>query len=135
MRLFEVHALRISSFEALVEDAMDMAGVGICRKDWAIVLSSTPSEEQFTAFRHGGWAKEWLKYLAPSRGTASTGKAYKNFLASTSRAFNSHWQSYTNPSTRSFVPLGSSRIHCTSLKALHEVVRPLLHRIGRKAEE
>lgn len=44
------------------------------------------------AFRHGGWVMFSLMSLAPSRGTASTGEAYKKFRVSASEAGSSHRQ-------------------------------------------
>jgi hypothetical protein len=61
-----------------------------------------------------------------------------------------HWQltcyckhySILNPSLldpvsrlHTLTPSISSRVRCLSPRALNEVVRPLLHRIGRKTEE
>jgi len=90
---------------------------------------------------------QMVKYLAPSRATASTVEAYKSFRAPTSEAGNLHWQFYTRASSTQSVSAAqtcgyaSSRAHlvyaalASGLWTLDEVVCPLLHWIGRRTEE
>lgn len=65
MRRFEVHVVEVPSFEALVEDAMNMAGVRARWERWPTVLSSTPSE-QFMAYfvMVGGPPKNGFRQLS-----------------------------------------------------------------------
>lgn len=86
-----------------------------------------------------------LKNLALSSATASTGEAYKSICAPVSEAGDSHWQSYTGKHRRipsvcrsqlrlRLLPKPIS-LRSPRLRTLDEVVRPLLHWIGRQTKE
>jgi predicted urease superfamily metal-dependent hydrolase len=90
---------------------------------------------------------QWLKCTRYSSAIERDGKHGRS-IQEVSRVHvevgSSHWKLLETTSTHCLaaadkfgytLSLSSSRVRCLGLRTLEEVVRPLLHRIGRKTEE
>ncbi|KAJ4988623.1 hypothetical protein SVAN01_05914 [Stagonosporopsis vannaccii] len=117
-------------FEALVEDAMNMAGVGSQCERWPAVSSSAPSE-QFMAYfvMVGGPPKNGFRQLSSAMEGYGKPETIQELWRVRSEAGSSQRQTPNCCIRRRY---SSTAAYAFGSFVLNEVVRPLLPGIGRK---